>query len=192
MTVIRGFLFDLDGTLVDTHESNFGAYKEAITYILGVTPTNSGDLKKLIVSGESSKDFLPKVISGITSEQVDAINAHKKNVYPDHLISSTLNSFLISFLNGVSKSHKTVLVTTAKKDNAIAVLKHHNIENIFDHKIFGDDVKNMKPNPEAYLRALELTGLHSEEVIAFEDSSKGMAAASAAGIRVVEIKEFNK
>ena len=48
----------------------------------------------------------------------------------------------------------------------------------------------MKPNPEAYLLALHKTGLAADEVIAFEDSLKGEAAAIGAGINVIRIRNF--
>ena len=51
-----------------------------------------------------------------------------------------------------------------------------------------DQVVMAKPNPEAYLKALELSGLHSYEVLAFEDSISGIQAAKAAGIQVLKIK----
>lgn len=190
VTVVKGFLFDLDGTLVNTHEANFHAYKEAIESVVGATPIDQDELKRCIVSGESSRHFLPKLVEGLTDDQIDTINSHKKTIYPNYLECSTLNTFLVTFLNGITTSHTTVLVTTAKRDNATAVLRHHGIETLFDLMIFGDDVKEMKPHPEAYMKALELTGLRSDEVIAFEDSAKGIESASMAGIQTVEIKEF--
>lgn len=187
-TTIKGFFFDLDGTLVNTHEANFRAYKQAVHEVTG---TELGDeLKTRIKSGESSNDFLPGLLADISSEHVDAINARKKEVYPTHLDASELNTYLSTFLKQMSEDYVTALVTTAKKDNAEAVLKAHSIEALFDFKIFGHDVKEMKPHPEAYLLALEKAGLSASEVIAFEDSQKGIDAATAAGINTIHIRNF--
>lgn len=186
--VIKGFFFDLDGTLVDTHESNYRAYRQAVEHIHGVQLGD--DLKQRIKAGESSVDFLPKLIPEVTDEQVKEINKKKKEVYPDHLHTSSLNEYLTIFLQQMSQDYTTVLVTTAKKENALAVLRAHDIEDRFTFMIFGNDVSSMKPNPEAYQLALKKANLAADEVIAFEDSQKGIDAALAAGIQTVRIGNF--
>jgi len=188
MSLIKAFFFDLDGTLVDTHQANTSAYREAIKF---VTSEDAGDsLHAYIKNGESSKDFLPKVVKGIGADSIKSINDKKKDLYPAQLHESRLNEFLSNFLKQMYSHSDTVLVTTAKKDNALAVLRHHGLEEYFTYMIFGDDVDNMKPKPDAYLLALKLTGLKTDEVIAFEDSGKGIEAANAAGINVVHIRSF--
>jgi HAD superfamily hydrolase (TIGR01509 family) len=188
MSVIKAFFFDLDGTLVDTHKANVAAYSEAIFQVTSKEPSES--LYEHIKNGTSSKDFLPSVVEGITEENLRDINDKKKELYLDHLHKSVLNDFLSNFLKQVFLHSVTVLVTTAKKDNALAVLRHHELEDYFTYMVFGDDVDNMKPHPDAYLLALEKTGLQIGEVLAFEDSEKGVEAANAAGINVVHIRTF--
>ena len=46
-----------------------------------------------------------------------------------------------------------------------------------------EDVPRGKPEPDGYLRALELLGLRPDEAVAIEDSPPGVAAALAAGLR---------
>jgi HAD superfamily hydrolase (TIGR01509 family) len=50
-----------------------------------------------------------------------------------------------------------------------------------------DDVERGKPDPESYLRALELLGEAAADAVAFEDSEAGVGAAKAAGIRCVAV-----
>lgn len=187
-TTIKGFFFDLDGTLVDTHESNFRAYQQAVSETTG--DELGEELKGHIKKGETSESFLRALLPQVSDKQVTAINKKKKELYPDHLGESMANEYLTSFLAQMSEHYETVLVTTAKKANAEAVLAAHGINDLFSFKIFGDDVKNMKPSPDAYLLALEKTGLTADEVIAFEDSQKGIDAAHEAGIRTVHIRNF--
>lgn len=186
--IIKGFFFDLDGTLVDTHEANFLAYRSAV---LEVTGQELGDaLRVQIKAGESSKDFLPALLPGISQDDIDKINSRKKYTYPEYVHISRLNTYLSTFLQQMSQHYTVALVTTAKKDNAEAVLKTHGIEDFFDFKVYGHDVKEMKPSPEAYHVALERANLKSNEVIAFEDSQKGIDAATAAGIKTIHIRNF--
>lgn len=185
---IKGFFFDLDGTLVDTHEANYLAYRHAVKLIKSVTLGD--ELKIMIMSGENSNSFLPKLLPDSNDEEVAIINSKKRSLYPQYLSSSKLNDYLSIFLAQMSEHYITALVTTAKRDNALAVLRQHDLEKYFSFMIFGDDVENMKPHPQAYNLALEKAGLISSEVIAFEDSKKGMDAAEAAGINTIHIRNF--
>jgi len=188
MNTIKGFFFDLDGTLVDTHEANFLAYCRAIELVKGVVLGD--ELRNSIKSGDSSFTFLSKLLPGIPMDEITAINSKKREIYPQHLHRSKLNHYLSTFLQQMSEHYTTALVTTAKRENALAVLRQHNLEQYFSFMIFGDDVQVMKPDPQAYIAALKKAGLTAEEVLVFEDSQKGIEAATAAGIRTVHIRNF--
>lgn len=57
------------------------------------------------------------------------------------------------------------------------------------HLVAADDVAEGKPHPAGYLRALELLGApRPEEVVAFEDTEAGVAAAKAAGLRCLAVR----
>jgi beta-phosphoglucomutase len=185
---IKGFFFDLDGTLVDTHRANYLAYKHAIENV--TMRTLDQELEVMIRLGESSDVFLVKLLPGISNDDVLSINKLKKEVYPSYLGESRLNEYLANFLGQMSEHYVTALVTTAKKTNAMSVMKAHNLEKYFNFMIFGDDVVSMKPRPDAYLLALKKSNLEAGDVIAFEDSEKGIIAAEAAGIKTIHIRNF--
>lgn len=185
---IKGFFFDLDGTLVDTHEANFRAYRQAIIEVVNIEP--SSELRILIKKGESFSNFLPVILPGISEAEIKKISEVKKRHYPNQLHASRLNEYLSTFLGQMSEHYTTALVTTAREANARAVLKVHGLEKYFDFMIFGEDVLAAKPDPEAYLLALEKSGLSADEVLAFEDSQKGIDAAQGAGIKTIHIRNF--
>ncbi|MEO5633785.1 HAD family hydrolase [Gaiella sp.] len=54
--------------------------------------------------------------------------------------------------------------------------------------VAADDVQHGKPHPEGYLRALALLDLDVAEVVAFEDSEAGIAAAKSAGVRCIAVR----
>lgn len=186
--VVRGFFFDLDGTLVNTHESNFGAYAQAIKEITGHSVDET--LKRGIKSGQNSLEFLPAAVPELSESEITAINARKKEIYAEHLEKSVLNEYLSIFLAKMSEHYVTALLTTAKRQNALAVLKRHDLEKYFTFMIFGEEVTRMKPDPEVYEVALKKAGLGSDEVLAFEDSPKGLEAAERAGIQTIHIRNF--
>lgn len=184
--MIRGFFFDLDGTLVDTHQANYEAYKKAL-FAIGVSITFK-DFKKTI--GRQARDFLPELAPSISEDEKHEVARLKAAYYKELMHLSRCNEQLVTFIDAMTAHHTIALVTTAKKQNALAVLSHHKLIDKFDIIITAEDVNHSKPDPEAYLLALKLSGLESHEALAFEDSQPGIDAASAANIALVHIKDF--
>lgn len=181
----RGLFFDLDGTLIDTRESNALAYLRAIGEVLGSCDVDEAQLRCCIAEGKGCREFLRELIEGIEDEQIDAVASKKAQVYPEYLNESILNEELVRFMRDAKRGQGTVvvLVTTAKRKNALSALRHHGIEELFDHGVFGDDVSALKPDPEIYLKALEVSGVDPSHAEAFEDSEVGIRSATGAGIR---------
>ena len=185
--MIKGFFFDLDGTLVDTHRANFEAYRRALADI-GVLVTWEMFEKSI---GHQAKVFLRWFAPDLSDEEYSHIGEQKSEYYKKLIHLSKLNSRLIHFVDAMRPNHSIVLVTSAKHKNALEVLKYHNIVEVFDHIITAEDVENPKPSPEGYRMGLLKTKLSASEVIAFEDSDTGIRAAESAGIAVVQIKDFS-
>ncbi len=187
MPTIRGFFFDLDGTLVNTYEADYLAYRDAIQEAIGVEVARA-DFEK--THGQELRDKLKVLAPGFTEADFEKIAAGKKRHYRKYLHVTKMNPTLVAFLQDVAQHHKTVLVTTAKRQNALAVLEAHGIKGLFSEMVFGDDVSKPKPDPEAYQIGLKKTGLSPDEVIAFEDSESGLRAAAAAGVSAIHVRSF--
>lgn len=185
--MIKGLFFDLDGTLVNTYEADFLAYRDAIEEVMGVSVEREAFMA---TNGMEMRQKLAVLVPGFTTEQANQIAAGKKKHYKNHLHATVPNDSLLAFLADMAEHHVTALVTTAKQQNAEAVLEKYGISNLFDIKIFGDGVANPKPHPESYLKALEISGLPADEVLAFEDSESGIESAHAAGIKTIHVRSF--
>jgi beta-phosphoglucomutase len=183
---VQALLFDLDGTLVDTREANYQAYRDAFA--------ESGHELTLdafaTTWGRDSRDFIPDLLPGIGPEGVDTIRAAKSRLYADQLHRTTVNEALIAFLRLMAPTHRTALVSTAKSGNGRQILDVHGLTPLFDIVVWGDDVEKSKPDPEGYLRALDLLGADASSALAFEDSETGRQAALAAGLPVLEVPHF--
>lgn len=189
MKTIKGFFFDLDGTLVNTYEADFLAYRDAIKEVTGVEVSQEDFMA---TNGMEMREKLKILTPGVTQDEEVSVAAGKKKHYKKYLHLTIPNKALIQFLTDLSKDHVIALVTTAKRQNAEAVLEAHDISQYFSVKVFGDEVKNSKPHPESYLLALERAGLGADEVLAFEDSPSGLEAAHAAGIKTIHIRSFQE
>ena len=79
------------------------------------------------------------------------------------------------------------LATNAERANVDFVLDGGRLRPYFDAIVDGSQVERPKPAPDVYLRAAELLAVPPRNCIVFEDSPVGVAAAVAAGMRVVGV-----
>lgn len=187
--MIQGFFFDLDGTLVNTYQADYLAYRDAIQEVLGI---NIAEAEFAKTHGQEMHQKLALLAPGTSQVDAKKVAIAKKQHYKKYLHLTEPNGELIAFLAQFAEHHAMVLVSTAKRDNGLRVLRKHNLEQYFSHMIFGDEVTHSKPHPESYLIGLQKTGLKAEQVLAFEDSQAGIASAEAAGIAVVHVRTFTE
>ena len=88
--------------------------------------------------------------------------------------------------NGIKKA----VATSTKKDHAIRSLESTLLTDSFDHITYGDDLKESKPRPEIYLKAVSAFDFPKENILAFEDSNNGILSAYNAGLKVVHIPDL--
>jgi HAD superfamily hydrolase (TIGR01509 family) len=184
MPIIRGYFFDLDGTLVHTHKADYLAYRDAIREVTGKTIIESDFAK---TNGQDVRIKLQAFGLKLPEDAILEIVSAKKRHYPNYMKHTFPNSTLVDLLAAAPADVVRVLVTIAKTQNARTVLEAHNLTHHFDHMLFGEDISHPKPHPEIYLKALAISGLHPSEVLAFEDSDSGVAAAEAAGLAVMRV-----
>lgn len=183
---LQALLFDLDGTLVDTREANYLAYRDAFAESGHELTAESF----ATTWGRDSRDFIPDLLPGIVPAAVDTIRSAKSRLYAEQLHRTTVNDALIAFLRLMAPTLPTALVSTAKSANGRQILDTHGLTPLFDVVVWGDEVACSKPDPEGYLRALELLGADPRHSLAFEDSETGQQAALAAGLTVLEVPHF--
>nr|ABH02989.1 SpaF [Spirochaeta aurantia] len=181
--MIRALFFDLDGTLVDTHQANFVAYRQALE-AHGVTVTED-EFRKC--QGHQARVFLRWFLPDMTPEVYRDIAQRKSRLYAENLDLTLVNDHLLGLLRAVCPDTTCAIVTTATRTNSEAVLRHHGLADRFSFMVTADDVQNAKPHPEGYLLALARANVPAADALAFEDSRPGIEAAEAAGLAVVHI-----
>lgn len=178
---------DLDGTLFDTKDVNYHAYKEAIApYGYDMDYRYYCDF----CNGRHYLEFLPK----ITTEDPDimkTMHQAKKQAYHKYLGKAILNKPLADLIRLMRAEYKSALVTTASRENCNEILEKFQIRDLFDLVLTHEDIAKSKPDPEGFLKAMLHFHASPKETIIFEDSDVGLEAARRSGAYYYRTYGFN-
>ena len=185
--MLKAILIDFDGTLVDSlnvlTEANIYALRE-----LGYQIDKSELVDKL---GMSFDDILKTLISKhpeLKNLDLEKFNNFRKRYLEENLHRIKLYKGAIELINFAKDNNlKLAIVSSSRKEYINKVLEYFNLKTVFDTIITADDVKNAKPDPEIFLKALGNLGVKNYESIAIEDSIYGIIAAKRAGIPVYAV-----
>ena len=183
MSVIKALITDFDGTLVDTWEANYNAYKTAFAAVgYTLTPDTYREC-----FGLRYDKFVERL--GLTDQDlIKRVKELKAMHYPDFFHLIRVNRSLLSFLRSFhAAGGKIAIASTARRNNLTAVLSYIGATDMFDLVLSGESVVNSKPNPEIYLKVLELLSIDADSALCFEDSDIGVKAAETAGLKVIKI-----
>jgi HAD superfamily hydrolase (TIGR01549 family) len=173
-TDYKAYLFDWDGTLCRTLEIWIGTLREAFSE-RGITLSNK-ELGACLGDWKATCAPLPEE-DRATFKLLIETRAYEQ------FLSPPLYDGVVSMLKRLKSANKKIaLITTSRREAVAAVLVHHELINLFDVIITGDDVKAHKPDPEGILAAVEQFGLQKSEVVMIGDTDKDLGAAKNAGI----------
>ncbi len=178
-------IFDLDGVVVDSMPLHTLAWQRYLEQ-LGVTRTDVAVQMHGRRNDEIVREFLgPNVANEVVFEH----GAAKERLFRE-MMGSELASAMVPGVAGFlerTRALPVALATNAEPANVAFVLDGAGLREYFPVIVDGSQVKQAKPSPEVYLTASARLGVAPGNCIVFEDSPVGIAAACAAGMRVVGI-----
>lgn len=181
-------LFDHDGTLVDSEGQHWALWNQVLApYGLSLTQAQYKDFYAGVPTDANAVDLVerfgvkeaPTVLARLKNESAQAYL--QTNAFP--LMPGVRES-----MAQLQAAHLRMGVVTGARAYAIhATLRSHALAAAFETVVSADDVVHSKPAPDCYLLALQRMGLQAHNVVAFEDTEHGVAAAVAAGLACVAI-----
>jgi beta-phosphoglucomutase len=205
--MIRAFVFDLDGTLVETEELKALSYARAAA---GLRPDlEEGDVieafKDLV--GLSRQEVAVGLMRHFGLEDVARdrmvefgvdtpwqayvqirLRIYEKLLAAPNIVLAHRYPHNITLLCEVRREgYPTALATQSHREQAKRVLNILGLADEFDVVVTRDDVEHGKPDPEMHLLAARELGVGPEECLAIEDSPAGVNAALAAGAEIVAV-----
>jgi HAD superfamily hydrolase (TIGR01509 family) len=165
------FLFDLDGTLVDTDNVYMDVWNQLVPGM---------DRAKFLHLVQGNSDSVALRALGLDLSNDKDFSKRKDDLFIENVSKVTPLPGAIEFLKVVKREgHAIGLVTNCNKRAATSILSNLDIEDIFDVIVTGDTVSRSKPHPEPYLSAMASLGFPASRTLIFEDSDVGMASAIA-------------
>ncbi len=173
------FLFDLDGTLIDSVELILRSYRHTLRTHRGVEPPDELWLKGLgtpirvqlrqWTDDPAEIDAMAQTYTTYNLEHHDAL------VRPYDGIVSAVTRLR-------ERGKRLGLVTSKVRSTALRGLRLAGIEDAFDVIVGADEVVNPKPHPEPVLTALDRLGVGREDAVFIGDARHDMVCGRAAGV----------
>ena len=163
----KGFIFDLDGVIVDTAKYHFLAWKK-LAQGLGIDFTEEENEQ---LKGVSRVRSLEKILAwgnkSISQEQFNQLMAEKNEDYL-HYINDMDESELLpkvkETLQFLKDLQQGISLGSASK-NARQIIDKVNVYPFFDAVVDGNDVSKAKPDPEVFLIAAKLLNIDPQDCI---------------------------
>lgn len=186
--MVKGVIFDMDGVLVNNMSVHFEAFA-AMAERYNLTAEEGVDFTHL--NGRGNDDIIGALFPPhiIAEKGVEALAAEKEALYreiyaPKIAPVAGLRELLAEIRNA---GLRCAVGSSGPRVNVDFVLDRCAIEPYFDVRISGDMVTRCKPDPEIFLTAASRLGIAPEDCLVFEDAKAGIAAAKAAGMKVIAL-----
>ena len=182
----RAYLFDCDGTIVDSMPLHYKAWKKALA-------EHGAEYKEELFYAWGGRP-IREIIQLLNEMQglempVEEVAARKEALY--HQLVPTVQPIpeVVEHIDAKHGHVPMAVVSGSRRSSVTASLSAVNLLDKFDTLVCAEDYKNGKPAPDAFLLAAERLGVPPVECLVFEDTDLGIEAATAAGMVSVKVPQ---
>jgi len=180
----KGFIFDLDGVIVDTAKYHYLAWKKLANELGFEFSEEQNEMFKGVSRKRCLEILLDLGKIDATQEQFDRWMIEKNEdylSYIDKMDESEILPKVKKVLKYLKKKKQPIALGSASK-NAQPILEKVNLLSYFESIVDGNSVTKAKPDPEVFLIAAKDLKMKPEDCIVFEDSVAGIQAANIANM----------
>jgi len=184
MSKTKGFLFDLNGTMIDDMQYHVKVWHR----IFNELGANISMERMKAESYGKNHEVIERVMPGRFSEEEKTEMSFAKErqyqkEYKPHL--NLIDGLDLFLEKAYQQNIKMAIGSAAIMFNIDFVLDGLDLRKYFSVIVSADDVKKSKPDPETYLKCAEALKVSPDECNVFEDAPKGVESAQNAGMRSV-------
>jgi HAD superfamily hydrolase (TIGR01509 family) len=196
MSKIKLIIFDLDGVLVEAKKIHYETLNKALCKIdNSYTISWEEHLSKYDGLKTNQKLELLSIDKKLPVDKYKEVWEEKQRLTVEALKELEPSLELIECISKLSNNgYKIACCSNSIRKTILIVLSKLNIIEYFDLILSNEDVKNSKPHPEIYWKAISQIGCLSEETLIVEDSPYGLLAAHRSKsniLRVLNTQEVN-
>ncbi|MBA2340354.1 MAG: HAD family hydrolase [Pyrinomonadaceae bacterium] len=184
---MKGIIFDIDGTLVDSVDLHAQAWQEAFKKFGREVPFEK--IRHQI--GKGGDQLMPVFFSEDELKSFgEEMEKYRGEIYKrDYLSRVTAFPKVRELFERLRQDKKrTALASSAKKDELEIYKKIARIDDLVEAETSADDAEKSKPHPDIFEAAIgELKGIAPEEIIVIGDTPYDAEAAGKADLRTVGV-----
>jgi phosphoglycolate phosphatase len=180
----RLFLFDLDGTLIDSHDDIVDSINLALVrmHLPSLNPARIGAFV-----GDGIQILIERTLREATAKEPTEVLMEEglrlfREEYGKHLLDKTLLCHKAKEALDLLNWAKFAVITNKPEDFSRRILQALGIADRFAMILGGDSLPNRKPNPEALLKAMDFCQTPPGESAMIGDSAVDIEAGKAAGV----------
>ena len=176
---MEGIIFDLDGVLVDSMPTHFKAWKEAFEEIAGI---KVAERDVYLLEGMRGMELVEKIFD--QKKVSDHSLVRKVHDEKSRIFKSIRSSEPFKGVREMIEDIKCAkaVVSGSTKHDVETILEEAFGKNKFNAIITADDIKKGKPDPSAFLEALNRMKVKPKDAVVVENAPLGAQAANNAGI----------
>ena len=182
-------IFDLDGTLVDTEKISCEMWKT-------VGAEHGYEIPEDLI-----RSFIGRTVSSVRKSVMDEMGEDfpfdeiyeekKERAIEYYIEHGNMKKGVTELLDTLDRlGIRKALATSSAKERAERLLDHHDLIKRFDLIVCGDMVTRSKPNPEIFIKTMDMMNVSPLETIVVEDSKNGIKAAVRSGAFAVLIPDL--
>jgi HAD superfamily hydrolase (TIGR01509 family) len=188
--MLRAVLFDLDGTLADTERQN----AEAVARVLERAGRPLSDEEREFVIGHGWHEIYHHLVEngGVRLGYEELM--HKAGQERVRLVDEEGLDVLpgaVETVRRLSARYQSTVVSGSSRAEVEAVLRKLDVLGCFPWFLGAEDTARGKPFPDGYLLAATRLDIAPAECLVLEDSTAGIRAARAAGMKVIGVRAGN-
>ncbi len=183
--VFEGVIYDCDGVLFDSYDSNRNLYNDICLQVRGI-PLTEEELK--FVHSHTVFDSLHFLFRGNLDQEKKALEVWRNTDISKYIDALKMEPHLIETLEFLKEKGIKRAICTSRSTTMKHIVEKFGLGPYFDMVVTALDVKNPKPHPEAIEKIVTTLRLDKEKTVLVGDSLNDRLAAQAAGIVFVAYK----